>query len=126
MSILYELTDKIIKCAIEVHKELGPGLLESVYEKIFCYELQKAGLNVENQKIIPIKYKDIVIEEAFKADLIVENKIIVELKSVKKIEDIHLKQLLTYLKLTGLKIGLLINFNEKLSKKGIKRLVNNL
>ena len=126
MNRLYELTDKIIKCAIEIHKELGPGLLESVYEKALCYELGHIGLNVENQKNIPIKYKNIFIENAFKADLIVEDKIIVELKSVKKIEDIHLKQLLTYLKLTGLQIGLLINFNEKLLKNGIKRVVNNL
>ncbi len=111
---------------MRVHSALGPGLLESVYEKALAYELKKSGFIVEVQKGIPVMYDGISLDEGFKADIIVNGKIIIELKSVKKIEDIHLKQLLTYLKLANIKLGLLINFNEVLLKNGIKRIINDL
>lgn len=114
----------IIGLAIKVHAALGPGLLESAYEKALVYELEKAGLSVETQKMIPIIYNQITIDEGFRADIVVNDSIILELKSVKQIEDIHLKQLLTYIRLTGKKLGLLINFNEVLLKNGIKRVIN--
>lgn len=121
-----ELSKIIVNTCYEMHVELGPGLLESVYEEILYYELVNQGLKVERQKGIPVvwKYKEMGI--GFRTDLIVENKVIVELKSVEKIASVHPKQLLTYLKLTDLKLGLLINFNEKLIKDGITRIVNNL
>lgn len=119
-----ELSSMIIGLAIKVHAALGPGLLESAYEKALVYELEKAGLSVETQKMIPIIYNQITIDEGFRADIVVNDSIILELKSVKQIEDIHLKQLLTYIRLTGKKLGLLINFNEVLLKNGIKRVIN--
>ena len=106
--------------------ELGPGLLESVYEEILYMELLDQGLKVERQKAIPVVWKDKLIEIGFRADLIVENKVIIELKSVEAIVPVYKKQLLTYLKLTDFRLGLLINFNEKLIKNGITRIVNNL
>jgi len=120
------VTEKIIGCAMRVHTALGPGLLESVYESALAYELNKSGFTVEIQKAIPVQYDSITFDQGFKADIIVNNEIIIELKSVKKIEDIHLKQLLTYLKLSGISLGLLINFNEVLLKNGIKRIINDL
>jgi len=116
----------IVDCAYHIHLELGPGLLESVYEKVLIYELEKKGLNIDNQVAIPVRYHEISLELGFRADLIIENKIIIELKSVEEILPVHKKQLLTYLKLTGLKLGLLINFNSNLIKDGITRIVNNL
>jgi GxxExxY protein len=116
----------IVDCAYHIHRELGPGLFESVYEKVLMYELEKKGLKTDNQVAIPVKYHEIVLELGFRADLIIENKIIIELKSVEGILPVHKKQLLTYLKLTGLKLGLLINFNSNLIKDGITRIVNNL
>ncbi|HOO14863.1 MAG: GxxExxY protein [Candidatus Marinimicrobia bacterium] len=116
----------IVDCAYHIHRELGPGLLESVYEKVLMYELEKKGLNIDNQVAIPVRYHEISLELGFRADLIIENKIIIELKSVEEILPVHKKQLLTYLKLTGLKLGLLINFNSNLIKDGITRIVNNL
>jgi len=116
----------IVDCAYHVHRELGPDLLESVYEKVLMYELEKKGLNIDNQVAIPVRYHEISLELGFRADLIIENKIIIELKSVEEILPVHKKQLLTYLKLTGLKLGLLINFNSNLIKDGITRIVNNL
>ncbi|HOG76020.1 MAG TPA: GxxExxY protein [Candidatus Marinimicrobia bacterium] len=116
----------IVDCAYHIHRELGPGLLESVYEKVLMYELEKKGLNIDNQVAIPVRYYEISLELGFRADLIIENKIIIELKSVEEILPVHKKQLLTYLKLTGLKLGLLINFNSNLIKDGITRIVNNL
>lgn len=104
----------------------GLGLLESVYEEIMYYELLKAGLSVERQKGIPVFWDDLKMDLGFRADLIVENKLIIEIKSVENIAPVHPKQLLTYLKITELKLGLLINFNDKLIKDGIKRIVNNL
>jgi GxxExxY protein len=116
----------IVDCAYHIHRELGPGLLESVYEKVLMYELEKKGLNIDNQVAIPVRYHEISLELGFRADLIIENKIIIELKSVEEILPVHKKQLLTYLKLTGLKLGLLINFNSNLIKDGFARIVNNL
>ncbi|OPX27128.1 MAG: GxxExxY protein [Candidatus Cloacimonas sp. 4484_143] len=120
--LLYEsLTDKIIKAAIEVHKNLGPGLLESAYEECLLFELIDLGLIVKQQVMIPIKYKDITIKTKYRLDLLVDDKVILELKSVEKLMPIHEAQLITYLKLSGYRVGLLINFNEKLLKNGIKR-----
>jgi len=119
-----ELSSNIIGLAIKVHSALGPGLLESAYEKALVYELQEAGLKAETQKMIPVIYNQITIDEGFRADIVVNDSIILELKSVKQIEDIHLKQLLTYIRLSGKKLGLLINFNETLLKNGIKRVIN--
>ncbi|MCK4655010.1 MAG: GxxExxY protein [Candidatus Cloacimonetes bacterium] len=116
-----ELTDNIIKAAIEVHKILGPGLLESAYEECFVYELIKMGLNIKKQLLVPIKYKDIKLKTNYRLDLLVENKVIVELKTVEKLMPVHEAQLITYLKLSGYRVGLLINFNEKLLKNGIIR-----
>lgn len=121
-----ELSKIIVHTAFEIHTELGPGLLESVYEEIMSHELNKIGLQVERQKGIPVMWNDLKMELGFRADLIVEDKVIIELKSVETIAQVHPKQLLTYLKLTGLKLGLLINFNEPLIKNGITRIVNNL
>ncbi len=105
---------------------MGPGLLESVYEEIMYYELTKKDLYVERQKVIPVIWNELKMEVGFRADLIVENKVIIEIKSVESIAPVHSKQLLTYLRLTGLKLGLLINFNDLLIKNGINRIVNNL
>lgn len=121
-----EISKIIVDCCFKVHNQLGPGLLESVYEEVLSYELIKRGLKIERQKGIPVLYDDIKMELGFRADIIVENKVIIELKSIDAIAPVHSKQLLTYLKLTGLKLGLLINFNEALIKDGIKRIVNNL
>ncbi len=121
-----ELSKIIINTCYNIHVQLGPGLLESVYEEILYHELLEQGLKVERQKAIPVIWKDRKMEIGFRADLIVENKVIIELKSVEIIAPVHPKQLLTYLRITGLKLGLLINFNEKLIKDGIKRIVNNL
>ncbi len=118
------ISEIIIECAIKVHKTLGPGLFESVYEKALDYELRKKGLKVDKQVPIAINYENIVFEEAFKADLIVNDKVIVELKSIKNFEHVHFKQILTYLRLAKKKLGLLINFNKELLKDGLKRVVN--
>jgi GxxExxY protein len=116
------LTDAIIGAAIAVHRELGPGLLESVYEKCLALELNKSGLQVCSQKEIPLTYKGLALESGFRADLIVENKVLIELKSVDQLLPVHTAQVLTYLKLTNLRTALLINFNVQLLKNGIKRL----
>jgi GxxExxY protein len=116
------LTEAIIGSAITVHRELGPGLLESAYEKCLAFELTNSGLHVVAQKEIPITYKGLSLESGFRADLIVENKVLIELKSVDQLLPIHTAQVLTYLKLTGFRTGLLINFNVPLLKNGIKRL----
>ncbi len=121
-----DISKIIVNTAYDIHFQLGPGLLESVYEEIMFFELTKQGLNVERQKAIPVVWDELKMGLGFRADLIVENKVIIELKSVEQIAPVHPKQLLTYLKITGLKLGLLINFNEKLIKDGITRIVNNL
>ena len=118
-----ELSGKIIGCAIEVHKNLGPGLLESAYERCLSYELIAAGLRHDMQKELPIDYKGLKLDTGYRIDMIVENEVIVELKSVDKVLPIHEAQLLTYMKLAGIKVGLLINFNVKKLKEGIRRFV---
>lgn len=121
-----EISKIIVDTCFQIHKQLGPGLLESVYEEILYYELTKLGLNIERQKAIPVYWDSKKLEIGFRADLIVEKKVIIELKSVDQLNNVFFKQLLTYLKITGLKLGLLINFNEALIKNGIHRVVNNL
>ncbi len=121
-----EISEKIIGCAIEVHKVLGPGLLESVYQECLFYELQKADLNVEKQKPLPLVYKEVKLDVGYRIDLVVEGKVIIEVKSVEALNEIHIAQVLTYLKLSGCKLGLLMNFNVLSVADGIKRLVNKL
>ena len=121
-----ELTGKIIACAIEVHKTLGPGLLESAYEECLAYELQKAGLKVERQKAVPVIYKEIKLDCGYRMDILVEDTVVVELKTVDEFHPIHEAQILTYLKFSEKKLGLLINFNVTLLKNGIKRYAMNL
>src|SRR5438552_763951 len=117
---LSQLTEKIIGCAIEVHRQLGPGLLEGTYEAALCIELNNAGLQHVRQPVFPVVYKDQVIGE-YRLDLIVGNAVVVEIKSVERFDSIFEAQLLTYLKVTGKKVGLLINFNSRLLKNGVKR-----
>ncbi len=121
-----EISKIIVDVSYKVHTQLGPRLLESVYETILYFELIERGLQVERQKAIPVYWNEIKMELGFRADLIVEGKVIIEIKSVEQIAQVHPKQLLTYLKITGIKLGLLINFNEILIKNGITRIVNNL
>jgi GxxExxY protein len=118
------ITENIISCAIKVHTTLGPGLLESAYKECLFYELRKRGLNVEKEKPLPLIYEEVKLECGYRADLFVENRIIVEVKSVDALNDIHLAQTLTYLKLVNRRIGLLINFNVLKLKNGLKRVVN--
>ncbi len=121
-----EVSGTIVDACYQIHVNLGPGLLESVYEEILCYELRAKGLHVERQKQLPVLWKEIKLDLGYRTDLIVEKKVIVEIKSVEEIHPVHPKQVLTYLKLTGLKLGLLINFNSPLIKSGITRIVNKL
>jgi GxxExxY protein len=121
-----EIAKTIVDLCLKIHKILGPGLLESVYEEVLVYELKKLGLAVLRQAGIPVIYEKIKLDIGFKADIIVESKVIVELKSIESLLPVHKKQLLTYLKLTNLKLGLLINFNENLIKNGIIRIANGL
>jgi GxxExxY protein len=121
-----ELSNIIIGCAIKVHKALGPGLLESAYEECLSYELLKADLKVEKQKALPLIYGNIKMDCGYRVDLMINDIVIIEIKSVEKLTDVHLAQILTYLKLSKCKLGLLINFNVKYLKNGIKRVVNNL
>ena len=121
-----ELASIIVDCSYHIHVKLGPGLLESVYEEILYYELTSIGLNLERQKALPVYWKDLKMDIGFRTDLIVENKVIVEIKSVEQVHPVHQKQLLTYLKLTDMKLGLLINFNSPIIKTGITRIANGL
>ncbi len=121
-----EISEKIIGCAIQVHSELGPGLLESSYEECLYYELIQSGLLVEKQKPLPLVYKEVNLDCGYRLDLLVEKKVIVEIKSFEALNDIYLAQVLTYLKLSNCKLGLLMNFNVVLLKDGIKRIVNKL
>jgi len=121
-----ELSKLFLDIAFKVHTALGPGLLESAYENILCYELEKSKIPFERQVDVPIHYDNQIFSNAFRADLILDKKVIIELKSADTLNDVHKKQLLTYLKLTGLKLGLLVNFNETLLKNGIIRIANNL
>ena len=115
---------KVLDCAFRVHTELGAGLLESAYEECLCYELQQIGLKVEKQKALPVIYKEIKLDAGYRIDLLVENCIVVELKSVESLTDVHFAQILTYLKLSGCKLGLLVNFNVRHLKEGIKRIIS--
>ena len=119
-----EISSKIIGAAIEVHKQLGPGLLESTYETCLTYELKQMGLDVKQQQALPVVYKEVKLDAGYRIDLLVENKVIVEIKSVDALADIHTAQLLTYLKLKDLKLGLLINFNSVKVIEGLKRIIN--
>ncbi len=119
-----KLTERILKCAFKVHTELGPGLLESAYEECLYFELTKFGFNVSKQKALPLVYHEIKLEAGYRVDLLIENQVIVEIKSVEAINDVHAAQVLTYLKLSGCKVGLLLNFNVASLKNGIKRFVN--
>ena len=121
-----QLSNKIIGGAIEVHKVLGPGLLESAYEKCLCHELKLRGLSFDNQKPLPLVFKGEEIDCGYRLDIIVGNAIILELKACEKIEPIHKAQLLTYLKISGLTLGLILNFNVPIMRRGIVRIVNNL
>ncbi len=121
-----ELSSRVINAAIAVHRALGPGLLESVYLRCLVFELQEMGLVVKSEVALPISYRGVTIDNSFRLDLLVEDTLIIELKSVEKVLPLHLKQLLTYLKLAKKPLGLLINFNEELLKNGITRLANNL
>ncbi|OFY56630.1 MAG: GxxExxY protein [Bacteroidetes bacterium GWF2_49_14] len=121
-----ELSAIIVNTAFHMHLKLGPGLLEAVYEEIMHHELLKRGLKVSRQKGLPVIWEGLKMDLGFRADLIIEDKVILEIKSVETIAAVHQKQLLTYLKITGMKLGLLINFNEALIKDGITRIVNNL
>ncbi len=119
-----DLTGEIIGAAIAVHRELGPGLLESTYEECLVVELEDCGLRMQRQVLLPVCYKDRILDAGYRIDLLVEDKVIVELKAVQKLEPIHEAQLLTYLKLAGKRLGLLINFNVHLLRDGLKRMVN--
>lgn len=121
-----ELSKIIVDACYKIHVKLGPGLLESVYETILYYELTKSGLKVERQKPLPLLWDELKMDVGFRADLIVEDKVIVEIKSAEQMAQVYAKQVLTYLKITNCKLGLLINFNETLIKNGITRIVNNL
>lgn len=123
-SEMNSISEKIIGAAIEVHKTMGAGLFESVYEECLCYEFNLRNISFEQQKVVPIIYKGKTFDHGFRADLIVEGKVIVELKSVSSVLPVHETQLLNYLKLSNLKLGLLINFNVPILKNGIKRIVN--
>lgn len=121
-----EISKIIVDVSYQIHTELGPGLLENVYEEILHYELTKKGLFVERQKSLSVIWNDVKLSIGYRADLIVENKVLIEVKSVEEVAPVHPKQVLTYLKISNLKLGLLINFNQKLLKDGIKRIVNGL
>lgn len=121
-----EISTKVIGVSIELHKKLGPGLLESAYESALAFDLKEAGLKVDRQVPMPFIYKEVNLETGYKLDLLIEDLVIIEIKSVETLAPVHYAQLLTYLKLSNLKLGLLINFNTKLLKEGIHRVVNNL
>lgn len=121
-----EIAKIIVDCCFKIHTKLGPGLLESVYKEILCYELTNRNLKYKRQKGLPVLYNDLKMDLGFRADIIVENKVIIELKSLETLAPVHSKLLLTFLKITDLKLGLLINFGSALIKNGIHRIVNNL
>ena len=118
-----QLTEKVIGAAIEVHRQLGPGLLESVYQVCLARELAVLRIPFEQEKVLPVSYKGILLETGYRLDFLVEGKVVVELKTVERIEAIHEAQLLTYMRLTGSQVGLIINFNVPLLRNGVKRLV---
>jgi len=118
-----QLTSRIIGAAIEVHRELGPGLLESAYEECLCHELHSLGIQFKRQVSLPVKYKTVQLDCGYRADVIIEDRIVAELKSIDQITDLHKAQLLTYLRKSGIKVGLLLNFNVEVLKNGLVRLV---
>jgi len=119
-----EIASEVFKAALNIHKELGPGLLESAYEECLFYEIKKTGLKIEKQKPLPLIYEDVKMDIGYRVDIIIENKFIIEVKSVETLNDVHLAQLLTYLKLSNCKLGMLINFNVSFLKNGVKRVIN--
>jgi GxxExxY protein len=124
MKVINEITETIIGSAIAVHKSLGPGLLESAYEACLAFELADRGLSVERQKALPVVYRDVKLDCGYRLDFLVEEKIIIELKAIDRLLPIHSAQLLSYLKLSECKVGLLINFNVKILKNGLRRIIN--
>ncbi|HEY8936045.1 MAG TPA: GxxExxY protein [Cyclobacteriaceae bacterium] len=124
MQVENEIATKIIGCAIEVHRTLGPGLLESAYQRCLAFELINTGLSIEQEKPLPIIYKDVKLDHGYRLDLLVENKVVVELKTIEDFTDVHTAQVLTYLRLGNYKLGILINFHTTLLKNGIKRIAN--
>jgi GxxExxY protein len=121
---LNSLSENIIGSAIEVHRQLGPGLLESAYQNCLLYELTKRGLNVEMEKSLPIIYKDIKLDHGYRIDLLVDNRVVIEIKAVESLTDVHTAQMMTYLKLGNYQLGLILNFHVTVLKAGIKRLIN--
>ncbi|HRH68455.1 MAG TPA: GxxExxY protein [Flavobacteriales bacterium] len=121
-----EVSKHVVEAALAVHRELGPGLLESVYEHCIALELRKAGIRCEQQVALPVMYKEERLEFGFRMDLVVEDVVVVEVKATEAVHEVHFAQLLTYLKLSGKRLGLLINFNEVLLKRGVRRVVNGL
>ncbi|MGE0019148.1 MAG: GxxExxY protein [Draconibacterium sp.] len=121
-----ELSKLVFDSGLKVHKTLGPGLLESAYEECLSFELQKLGLKVEKQKALPLVYEEVKLDAGYRIDLLIENKLIIEIKSVEALNDLHLAQILTYLRLSNCKLGMLINFNSVYFKDGVKRVVNGL
>ena len=121
-----EISKEIVDAALKVHRQLGPGLLESAYEECLSYELIQRNLLIERQKALPLIYEEVKLEAGYRVELLVESKVIIEIKSVETLNDVHLAQILTYLKLSDCKLGLLINFNVALIKQGIRRVVNKL
>ena len=121
-----EISKLLVNAAFKIHQNLGPGLLESAYEECLFYELNKTGLYIQKQKPLPLIYEGIKLEIGYRVDILIENKVIAEVKAVEALNDIHFAQVLTYLKLSNCKLGMLINFNVSLIKNGIKRIVNNL
>ena len=121
-----ELSKIIFESGMKIHNALGPGLLESAYQECLYYELVKVGLIVDKQRPLPLVYEEVKLDVGYRLDLVVENKVILEIKSVEKLNDLHLAQTLTYLRLSGCKLGMLINFNTILFKNGVRRVVNNL
>ncbi|MCD4735660.1 MAG: GxxExxY protein [Bacteroidales bacterium] len=119
-----ELSKKIIGCAIEVHKQLGPGLLESAYQECLYYELKQVGLKVQKEKPMPIVYKEVKLDHGYRIDLLVQEKVVIEIKTVDAFNDVHTAQVLTYLRLGKYKLGLLLNFQTTILKNGIKRVIN--
>jgi len=121
-----DISKIIVDVSLKIHKRLGPGLLESVYQTIMVYELRKNDLSVESERSMPVRYEDMIIDIGFRADIIIDQKVIIELKSVEQVLPVHKKQLLTYLRLAGMRLGLLINFGAPLIKDGIFRVVNGM
>lgn len=121
-----EISKIVFDCGLKIHRKLGIGLYETVYEQCLIFELEKAGLTVEKQKDISVVYDSLTIDKAFRVDLLIENKVIVEIKAVQEINEYHTFQLINYLRITNLKLGLLLNFHARLFKDGIKRIANNL